>query len=90
MYECGRLKSNSTAHRQMARIDPDAGHPLLKRPARAAGTPCLFVRFAEVLPLVGTNFILRPSGAPREAITHHEVVVAREGRPSGRTPFALE
>ena len=43
------------------------------------------IRFAGLLPLVGTRFSLRPAGAPREAITHHEVVAPRVAGPSGRT-----
>jgi len=40
----------------------------------------VYTRFASLLPMVGTGFCLRPAGAPREAITHHEVVAARVGR----------
>ena len=46
---------------------------------------CLGLR--AVLLLVGTDFVREPERAPRKAITHHEVVAARVGRPSGRTRF---
>jgi len=38
------------------------------RPARAATTFVVGIGLRVVLPLVGTNFCVRPSGAPREAV----------------------
>jgi len=40
---------------------------------------------ANVLLLVGISSCLRPTGAPSEAITSHEVTAPREVGPSGRT-----
>ena len=54
---------------------------------QAATTSWCVLGYRVILPLVGARSIREPERAPRKAITHHEVVAARVGRPSGRTRF---
>ncbi len=61
--------------------DAGSGHFVTCIPVLAAMNPL-------GLPLVGTSVRLRPVGAPRNAITRHEVTASRAVSPSGRTAFS--